>query len=140
MALFRVLRAFLGGFMCLVWVCVVLRALRGLCGFCARVELGGLEACSVFAFRFLSFVLLFVLLSLCLFSFCLSSACLVYSCCLVCLLGLWLLFLFPFRIYAQKERAQRFCSLRPLLSYCGLLYLVAALYSSYSSGVSPFIS
>ena len=41
MALFRVLRGFLEGFggvrVGLYW----LRALRGLCGFCARVELGG---------------------------------------------------------------------------------------------------
>ena len=43
-ALFRVLRAFLEGFMGFVWVCVGLcglRALLGLWGFCARVELGG---------------------------------------------------------------------------------------------------
>ena len=36
--------------------CVGLYCLRGLWGFCARVELGGLKACSVFApvFRFSS--------------------------------------------------------------------------------------
>ena len=42
-----------------------LRSLRGLWGFCARVELGGLKACGVFAFRFILlsfFVLRFVLL------------------------------------------------------------------------------
>ena len=39
-----------------------LGALRGLCGFCARVELGGLKDCGVFASVFL-------LLSLCLLSF-----------------------------------------------------------------------
>ena len=38
------------------------RALRGLWGFCARVELGGYMTCGVFAFRFLSFAFLFILL------------------------------------------------------------------------------
>ena len=37
-------------------------ALRGLCGFCARVELGGLEACGVFA-SILSYFVLFCPLS-----------------------------------------------------------------------------
>ena len=49
MALFRVFRAFLARF---YGVCVGLfglGTLRGLCGFCARVELGGLKACGVFA-------------------------------------------------------------------------------------------
>ena len=56
--------------------------LRGLCGFCARVELGGLEACGVFApiFPFfhllrLSFVLFLVLLHLLSLLVLLSSAC-----------------------------------------------------------------
>ena len=35
-----------------------LGALRGLCGFCARVELGGLEACGVFVLVFFFFALL----------------------------------------------------------------------------------
>ena len=44
-------------------VCVglcCLRALRGLCGFCARVELGGLKACSVFRLSFPLFSSLFL--------------------------------------------------------------------------------
>ena len=40
MALFRVLRAFLEGFMGFVWVCLVL-VLAWLVWLCARVELGG---------------------------------------------------------------------------------------------------
>ena len=118
-----------------------LRALRGLCGFCARVELGGLKTCSVFAFVFLSF-------PLCLpFVFCSSSGCLVLVILLVLSICVVLVALcgcvvvsFSLTDYTQKERAQRFCSLRPLLSCCGLPYLVAALYSLYSSGVSPLIS
>lgn len=98
MALFRVFRGFLEGFMGFVWVCVALVLCVACVAFCARVELGGYMTCCVFASVFILLLLLFVLLSLCLFSFCLSSACLVYSCCLVCLLGLWLLFLFPFGV------------------------------------------
>ena len=109
-------------------------ALRGLCGFCARVELGGLKACSVFAsilssfvlFLVLYFVLYLVLLLLCLPFFlplcscflCLSSCpLLVLSLCLPSLCGL-LLFLFPLR-YIRKKKGRN--SLRPLLSCCGLV-------------------
>ena len=100
-------------------------ALLGLCGFCAREVFGGLEACGVFASILSSFVLFlvlsYVLLLLCL-PFFLSSLLLLLSlfllssaCPLGCLasdLGLvlslcgLLLFLFPLRMYAQKERAQ----------------------------------
>ena len=75
-----------------------LGGLRGLWGFCTRVELGGLEACSVFAFRFLSFASVFLLLSLCLLSFyalCLSSGALpllllgLSSCIVFVSLSLW---------------------------------------------------
>ena len=136
-------------------------ALLGLCGFCAREVFGGLEACGVFAsilssfvlFLVLYFVLYLVLLLLCLpfflpslllllSLFLLSSACplgclasdlgLVFSLC-----GL-LLFPFPLRMYGQKKG--RAVLVRPRFVGCGLLYLVAALYSSYSSGVNPFIS
>ena len=48
-----VLRGFYGADVCLYGFGV----LRGLCGFCARVELGGLEACGVFASILSSFVL-----------------------------------------------------------------------------------
>ena len=109
-----------------------------------------------FAFVFLlrlSFVLFLVLLLLCLpfflsslllllSLFLLSSACplgylasdlgLVLSLC-----GL-LLFPFPLRMYGQKKG--RAVLVRPRFVGCGLLYLVTALYSSYSSGVNPFIS
>ena len=44
MALFCVFRGFLEGFMGFRVGLCYLGALRGLCGFCARVELGGLEA------------------------------------------------------------------------------------------------
>ena len=80
-----------------VWgACVglfVLRALRGLCGFCARVGLGGLKACGVFASVFLSF-------SLCLpfVSPCLSSG---FPCGSLC-------FLFPLRTIRKKKGRKGF--------------------------------
>ena len=140
MALFRILRGFLARFLLFRVGLYCLRALRGLWGFCAREWLGGLKACCVFA-------LLFVLLLLCLPPFMLVV--LLCSGCprlvlfpafalFVCLL----VFVFSFSLsdYTQKERAQRFCSLRPLFVCCWLLYSVAALYSSNSSGLNPLIS
>ena len=77
-----VLRGFYGADVCLYGFGVF----RGLCGFCARVELGGLEVCGVFAsilssfvlFLVLYFVLYLVLLLLCL-PFFLSSLLLLLS-------------------------------------------------------------
>lgn len=118
-----------------------LRALRGLWGFCVREWLGGFGACCVFALVFPLFAIVFLLLScfcplLCLVSLCLLSflAPIVF-----CLFSCLCCFFFPFGLYA-KERAQRFCPLCPLFVCCGLLYLVAALYSSNSSGLSPLTS
>ncbi len=101
-----------------------LRSLRGLCGFCTRVELGGYKTCGVFAPIypficlylpfFLSLYLLLVLLSfvgLVAFRFPLF----------VLLFSLWV-FVFSFSLadYTQKERAH---SLRPLSrSVVGFLY------------------
>ena len=90
----------------------------------------------------------FFAFSLCLSCFCPFvlrwSGCLSLSSLLALfvLVSLWslLLFLFPLRMNRQKERAQRFCPLCPLLSCCGLLYLVAALYSANSSGLNPLTS
>lgn len=104
-------------------VCVglfVLRALRGLWGFCARVELGGLEACGVFAF-------LFLLLSLCLLSFyalcLLCSGCLSLSSCLVFTFLICLCyFFFPCGICAKREGA-KVLLLASSLACCGLLLL-----------------
>ena len=99
-----------------VWGCCVgllgLRALRGLCGFCTRVELGGLRACGVFAFRFL-------LLLLCLPPFMLvvllCSGCLSLSSCIVFVaLWVWLLFPFPLRYIRKKGRNFLASSLRVL--------------------------
>ena len=89
--------------------------LLGLCGFCVRERLGGLEACCVFAFLFILFVLLplsfclsfylfapaFVLLSLC---FCVCYPLLVLLSCL----SFPALFVVSFSLsdYMQKERAQ----------------------------------
>ena len=105
-----------------------LGGLRGLWGFCARVELGGYMACGVFAFLFLSLslvvlvfifvVLLFVLLSL------------LVLLCSACPLSLWVVVSFSLSVYAQKERAQSVVlasSLRLLwvaLSGCGFIFLV----------------
>ena len=99
-----------------------LGALRGLRGFCTRVELGGLKACCVFAFllsfclspfafRFISLRLLFVLLSF--------FALVVFLCPLA--LSLWLFgcgccFLFPFGIYAKRKGAPCWC----VLSSCAI--------------------
>ena len=93
-------------------------ALRGLCGFCTRVELGGLKAYGVFVsiFSYLLLLLSLFLLSLLVL---LSSACPFSLCGL--LLGffcLGLLFLFPLRTIRKKERAQRFCPLCPLFVCC----------------------
>ena len=96
-----------------------LGGLRGLWGFCTRVELGGLEACGVFAFLFLSlpFFLSFSLLFIPLFAFLfLSLHCFLSFFALVvfaCPLALSFLscfgFVFSFSLtdYAQKERARR---------------------------------
>ena len=79
-------------------------------GFCARVELGGLEACCVFAS---------VSILLCLYFIRFSSSSPIFrgfafvvlglSSCIV-FVALWVCccFFFPFGLYAQKERAQRF--------------------------------
>ena len=96
-----VFSAFWGADVCLYGFGV----LRGLCGFCARVELGGLEACGVFASILSSFLSSF--LSFCTCFHCLSYCpLLVLSLCLPSLCGL-LLFPFPLRMYEQKERALR---------------------------------
>ena len=80
-----------------------LGALRGLWGFCARVELGGFRACCVFAFHFV-------------FSPCFLSSCIVFP----FLLLLWLcIFFFPCGC-TDKKKGRNF--LRPLLSCCGLVY------------------
>ena len=107
------------GVFSVVWGCCVgllgFGALRGLCGFCARVELGGLKACCVFASVFL-------LLSLCLLSFyalCLSSGALSLlssACplaCLVCFCGLvgFCYFFFPYGLYAKRKGAPCWCVL-----------------------------
>ena len=79
-------------------------ALRGLWGFCVREWLGGLKACGVFAFVFRFFSVFALLLSFCP---CVSvSALLCLPSCLV-FVGVLLGFLFPFRMYRQKERARR---------------------------------
>ena len=96
-----------------------LRALRGLCGFCARVELGGLKACCVFASLFVLLPFFFcscVCLLLCWLSF---FALVVFLCPLA--LSLWLfgcaVVSFSLSDYTQKERARRVgaSSLRVLL-------------------------
>ena len=102
-------------------------ALRGLWGFCVREWLGGFRACCVFAPVFIllpfSFCLSFYLFAL-LLSFCpcvsVSALLCLFSCLVFPALSL-LVLLFLFRLYRQKERAQRFCLLRPRLSLLGVL-------------------
>ena len=115
-----VLRGFYGADVCLYGFGVF----RGLCGFCARVELGGLKACGVFAsilssfvlFLVLYFVLYLVLLLLCLPFFlplCSCFLCLSYcpllvlSLCLPSLCGL--LAFFPFRTASDTKRRGAYC-------------------------------
>ena len=91
-----------------------LRALRGLCGFCARVELGGLKACCVFAFLFVSLPLFLSFLPLFyLFAYLQGFAFVVLV--LSAFVALSLCLLFPLRMYRQKERAQFLASSLVLL-------------------------
>ena len=80
-------------------------ALRGLWGFCTRVELGGLEACGVFAPRFILFAPMFPLLCLSLSLF----ALVVFACPPALSLLSWFVFVVSFSLsdYTQKERALR---------------------------------
>ena len=101
-----------------------LGALRGLCGFCARVELGGFGACCVFAsifpllcFRFCPFVLV----SLCLLSFACPLSCLSSFVCSCVLCGFCCCFFFPHGLHAKKERAQILASSLVLL--CVFIFL-----------------
>ena len=96
-----------------------LGALRGLCGFCARVELGGLKDCGVFAFilSFCPFVFLscpaFVLLAC--FASWLASL-LGFCSWSLGLLVLWLLVFFPFRTASDIKRRGAYC-----VPSCGVL-------------------
>ena len=93
-----------------------LGALRGLWGFCTRVELGGLKACGVFAPVFhllpISFCLSFYLFAP---AFCpvfllfvlLCSGCFSLFSLLICVCC----FLFPFGLYAKREGAPCWCVL-----------------------------
>ena len=78
-----------------------LRALRGLCGFCTRVELGGFRACCVFA-------PIFIVLHLFFFFFACFPALLVLLPCLVCFC-VFVAFVVSFSLSdgTQKERARR---------------------------------
>ena len=84
-------------------------ALRGLWGFCTRVELGGLKACGVFAFLFILFAFRFILLP-CFWGFAIVAPWLVLLSCLSCfvfVVGV----AFSLTDYTQKERAQVLCVL-----------------------------
>lgn len=132
MALFRILRGFLEGFMGFVWVCLAW-VLCVACGaFYVRVKLGGFGACCDFL-QNLSFCP-FVFLSCPAFVACflgwlpaLLALLLFWLCGLVCLLG-WVVVSFSLTDYTQKERAQFLASsLRVLwvaLSGCGFILLV----------------
>ena len=109
MALFRVLRAFLARFVGFRVGLCCLGALRGLCGFCTRVELGGLKACCVFASIFPLLCLSFYLFT-CFLSFILSALFwLSFFVLLHCLCGSLGVVVVSFSLsdYTQKERARR---------------------------------
>ena len=94
-------------------------ALRGLCGFCARVELGGLKACSVFASIFSFFHLLRLSSgALPLLSSACPLGCLASALGLVISLFVGRCFFFPYGCMRKKKGRN---SLRPLLSCCGLV-------------------
>ena len=101
------------------WGCCVglcgLRALRGLCGFCVRERLGGLKACGVFAFVFLSFPLCLPFVFPCSSSGCPSLLWLSFFVLLHCLCGSLgvVVVSFSLAVYTQK-RAQFSC----VLSWC----------------------
>ena len=96
-----------------VWGCRVglscLGALRGLWGFCTRVELGGFGACSVFAPPLSSLLPLFCPLS-CPLAPAFLACPLVLFACLVCSCGLCVFF-FPFGLYAKRKGAPCWCVL-----------------------------
>ena len=115
---------FKGVFSVFLWLRVglyCLRALRGLCGFCVRVELGGYMTCGVFRLSFCPFCPAFMLFTL-LLSFCssvylsLAFALLWLSFACPLVLSLVLVFSFSLTDYTQKERAQFLASSLRLLS------------------------
>ena len=98
-------------------------ALRGLCGFCARVELGGLKACGVFASIFSPFVSVFALLLCSLPALLWLSSCLV----LFVFVFLWVLcFLFPLR-YIRKKGRNFFASSLGVLWVCLVVQILVTL-------------
>ena len=109
------------------WGCCVgligFDALRGLWGFCTRVELGGLKACGVFAF-------LFILLRLCLLSFC-PFVC-PLSCPLSCPFLLWLSFACPLAFLVCSCVLVGFCVCCCFFFPCGLYAKRAHLFCALS--------
>ena len=91
------------GVFSVVWGCRV--GLCVLCGFCARVELGGLKARCVFAFVFPLLCLSFYLFT-CFLSFCPSLVWLPFVF-LVCLC----VFFFPCGLYVKRKGAPCWCVL-----------------------------
>lgn len=108
MALFRVFRAFLEGFLGFVWVCVIWALCVACVGFCAREVFGGLEAYCVFA-SILSLSHPFFIFFAYLLGLCLCCPRLVLLPALFVLVSLWVfVFFFSLSDYTQKERARRF--------------------------------
>lgn len=115
-----------------------LRALRGLCGFCARVWLGGFGACGVFALVFILLPCFLSILSFCLaFCLCVCSLLMLFAClvCWCCLVVLWVLLvlLFPFRTIRKKKGREGL----PLASSLVLLWCVV--YSIAASGIRKLL-
>ena len=102
MALFRVFRGFLAWFL-LFRVCLLgFGALRGLCGFCVREWLGGLEDCGVFASVLSLFPPFFIFFAY-LLGLCLCCPRLVLLPALFVLVSLC--FLFPLRTIRERKGA-----------------------------------
>ena len=119
-ALFRILRAFLARFGVVVWVCLSCVLCVACVAFCARGELGGFMACGVFAsvFRFSSSFVLSLSLCFSFVSLCLCCSLLVLLPALFVLVAFCGCVVVSFSLtdYTQKERAQGFAFLCPLLS------------------------
>lgn len=133
------------GFAWIVWLLCAcgVRRLYDLMRVCLYFVLFCPLSCPLFCPFALVFAFLFVLFAPAFISFPAFlglSSWLLGFCSWSCPLSLWVVVSFSLADVCAKRKDAKCCSLRPLLSCCVLLYLVAALYSSYSSGVNPFIS
>ena len=94
-----------------------LGALRGLCGFCARVELGGLKACGVFASVIPLFAFVFLLFAY-LLGLCLCCSRLVLLPALFVLVCLWVFVCVVVSFSLTDDQTKRKGAVPCVLSSC----------------------